>query len=193
MRWGMEKVIDEVYDEVKKRCMMPSNAYGIGAWDHHILLVYKIAIKNYVSYGADRNIVALAALLHDIASVTNKKFTEEHHIIGATIAEEILSKYNLQKEQVELIKKCILNHRDSRLVEKTPPEEICVADADAMTHFYSVPSLLRMVYVEKQITIDEGAEFVLNKLERSYNKLSEAGKGLIENERKAAKILLKKL
>lgn len=43
------------------------------------------------------------------------------------------------------------------------------------------------------MTIDEGAEFVLNKLERSYNKLSEAGKGLIENERKAAKILLKKL
>ena len=193
MRWGMEKVIDEVYDEVKKRCMMPSNAYGIGAWDHHILLVYKIAIKNYVSYGADRNIVALAALLHDIASLTNKKFTEEHHIIGATIAEEILSKYNLQKEQVELIKKCILNHRGSRLVEKTTPEEICVADADAMAHFYSVPSLLRMVYVEKQMTIDEGAEFVLNKLERSYNKLSEAGKGLIENERKAAKILLKKL
>lgn len=193
MRWGMEKVINEVYDEVKKRCMMSSNAYGIGAWDHHILLVYKIAVKNYDSYGADRDIVSLAALLHDIASVTNKEFTEEHHIIGASIAEEILSKYALQKDQIELIKKCILNHRGSRLVEKTTPEEICVADADAMAHFYSVPSLLRMVYVEKQMTIDEGAEFVLNKLERSYNKLSEAGKGLIENERKAAKILLKRL
>lgn len=189
----MQKVINEVYDEVKKRCMNPSNAYGIGAWDHHILLVYKIATRNYASYGADRDIVALAALLHDIASVTNKEFTEEHHIIGASIAEEILSKYNLQREQIELIKKCILNHRGSRLVEKTTPEEVCVADADAMAHFYSVPSLLRMVYVEKQMSIDEGADFVLNKLERSYNKLSEAGKELIENERKAAKILLKKL
>lgn len=193
MWWVMQKVIDEVYEEVKKRCMMPSNAYGIGAWDHHILLVYKIAVKNHASYVADRDIVALAALLHDIASVTNKKFTEEHHIIGATIAEEILSKYNIQKDQIELIKKCILNHRGSRLVDKTTPEEICVADADAMVHFYSVPSLLRMVYVEKQMTIDEGAEFVLNKLERSYNKLSEAGKSLIENEREAAKILLKRI
>lgn len=193
MWWVMQKVINEVYDEVKKRCMNPSNAYGIGAWDHHILLVYKIATRNYASYGADRDIVALAALLHDIASVTNKEFTEEHHIIGASIAEEILSKYNLQREQIELIKKCILNHRGSRLVEKTTPEEVCVADADAMAHFYSVPSLLRMVYVEKQMSIDEGADFVLNKLERSYNKLSEAGKELIENERKAAKILLKKL
>lgn len=193
MWWVMQKVINEVYDEVKKRCMNPSNAYGIGAWDHHILLVYKIATRNYASYGADRDIVALAALLHDIASVTNKEFTEEHHIIGASIAEEILSKYNLQREQIELIKKCILNHRGSRLVDKTTPEEVCVADADAMAHFYSVPSLLRMVYVEKQMSIDEGADFVLNKLERSYNKLSEAGKELIENERKAAKILLKKL
>ena len=68
-----------------------------------------------------------------------------------------------------------------------------MADADAMAHFYSVPSLLRMVYVEKQMTIDEGAEFVLSKLERSYNKLSKAGKVLIENERKVAKIFLKKL
>ena len=193
MWWVMQKVINEVYNEVKKRCMNPSNAYGIGAWDHHILLVYKIAIRNYASYGADRDIVALAALLHDIASVTNKEFTEEHHIIGASIAEEILSKYNLQREQIELIKKCILNHRGSRLVDKTTPEEVCVADADAMAHFYSVPSLLRMVYVEKQMSIDEGADFVLNKLERSYNKLSEAGKELIENERNAAKILLKKL
>ena len=77
----MEKIINDVYSEVKRRCMMSSNAYGIGAWDHHIELVYKIAISNYSKYGADRDIVALAALLHDIASVTNKDFTEEHHTL----------------------------------------------------------------------------------------------------------------
>ena len=36
----MEEVIKEIYDEVKNRCMSPTNAYGIGAWDHHIKLVY---------------------------------------------------------------------------------------------------------------------------------------------------------
>ena len=85
----MKRIINEVYNEVKNRCMMPSNAYGIGAWDHHIELVYKIATENAYEYGANYNIVALAALLHDVASVTNKDFTEEHHIIGARIAEEI--------------------------------------------------------------------------------------------------------
>ena len=99
-------------------------------------------------YNANFYTVSLAALLHDIASVT-KDYTKEHHIIGAQIAEDLLKEYNLPIEMIELIKKCILNHRGSRLVEKTTPEEICIADADAMAHFYSVPSLLRMVYVEK--------------------------------------------
>lgn len=172
--------------------MLPSNAYGIGAWDHHIELVYKIATQNAAEYNADYNIVALAALLHDVASVTNKDFTEEHHIIGARLAEEILAEYELTNEQIEMIKKCILNHRGSRLVDKTSPEEICVADSDAMAHFYSVPSLLRMVYVEKGMSIDDGSEFVYNKLERSFNKLSAKGKEIIRPHYDAAKVLLKK-
>ena len=188
----MDEIIKEIYTEVKRRCMLPSNAYGIGAWDHHIELVYKIAIEICYEYGADHDIVALAALLHDIASVTDKSYTEEHHIIGAQIAEELLTPYHMSKEDIELIKKCILNHRGSRLVQKTTPEEICIADSDAMAHVYSVPSLLRMVYVEKNMSIDEGSEFVYNKLQRSYNKLSDKGKEIILPNYQAAKVLLLK-
>ncbi len=188
----MDKVIQDIYEEIKRRCLLPTNAYGIGAWDHHIELVYKIATEICPEYGADYHIVALASLLHDVASVTNKDYTEEHHVIGASIAEELLKPYNLAPEDIELIKMCILNHRGSRLVEKTTPEEICVADADAMAHFYSIPSLLRMVYVEKNMSIDDGALFVYNKLQRSYNKLSEKGKEIITPHYEAAKVLLLK-
>ena len=188
---NLKKIIKEIYKEVEKRCMADTNSYGIGAWDHHIKLVYEISINICDEYNANYNIVALAALLHDIASVTNKDLTEEHHIHGAKIAEELLSKYDIEQDKIDHIKKCILNHRGSRLVKKTTPEEICIADADAMAHFYSVPSLLRMVYVEKGLSIDEGAEFVYNKLERSYNKLSKKGKEIIKQKYEAAKELLK--
>lgn len=186
----MEEVIKEIYEEVKRRCMLPSNAYGIGAWDHHIELVYNLALDTYQEYNADKSIVALAALLHDIASVTDKNYTENHHIIGADIAKQLLQQYNLSYSQIEQITNCILNHRGSVLKDKLSPEEICIADCDAMAHFYSVPSLLRMVYVEKELSIDAGAEFVYNKLERSYNKLSENGKKLVTPQREAAKLLL---
>ncbi len=188
----MDKIIEEIYLEVKRRCMQPSNAYGIGAWDHHIELVYKVATEICYQYGAQYDIVALASLLHDVASVTDKEYTKDHHIIGAKIAEELLMPYGLSPQDVALIKKCILNHRGSVLVDKTTPEEVCVADADAMAHFYSVPSLLRMVYVEKKMSIDDGADFVYNKLQRSYNKLSDKGKEIILPNYEAAKILLLK-
>lgn len=186
----MKKIIKEIYEEVHNRCLQETNFYGTGSWDHHIKTVYEIATNMCDEYKANYNIVALAALLHDIASVTDKELTEEHHIHGAKIAEELLSKYDISKEDIEHIKKCILNHRGSRLAKKTTPEEICIADADAMAHFYNIPSLLRMVYVEKGLSIDEGAKFVYDKLTRSYNKLSPKGKEIIKPHYESAKILL---
>ena len=72
----MKKIIKEIYNEVENRCMADTNAYGIGAWDHHIKTVYEIATSICEEYNADYNIVALSALLHDIASVTDKELTE---------------------------------------------------------------------------------------------------------------------
>ena len=182
---------NKIYLEVKERCEQPTNAYGIGAWDHHIKIVYELAKQYYKDYDADAEIVALAALLHDVASVTGVNYTEEHHIIGAHIAEEILTSENYPIERIELIKKCILNHRGSKLVDKTSPEEVCIADCDAMAHFYSIPSLLSMVYREKMLSIDDGSKFVMDKLDRSYNKMSEKGKKLVKVQYESAKNILK--
>lgn len=184
-------VEEKIYEEVKRRCELPSNAYGIGAWDHHIKIVYELAKKYASEYGANQEIVSLAALLHDVASVTDVTYTEEHHIIGAKIAEELLLQENYPIEKIEQIKKCILNHRGSRLASKNSPEEICIADSDAMAHFYSIPSLLSMVYREKNLSIDEGSKFVMEKLERSYNKMSAKGKKLVKKQYESAKNILK--
>lgn len=182
---------EKIYEEVKRRCKLPSNVYGLGAWDHHIKIVYELAKKYANEYNANQEIVSLAALLHDIASVTNADFTEEHNIIGASIAEELLLKENYPKEKIEIIKQCILNHRGSKLALKNSQEEICIADSDAMAHFYSIPSLLYMVYKEKELSIDEGSKFVMNKLDRSYNKMSEKGKQLVKKQYESAKDMLK--
>lgn len=55
-------------------------------------------------------------------------------------------------------------------------EELCVADADAISHFDSVPSLLYLAYVQKGMVIEEGKTFVKDKLTRSFQKLSAASK-----------------
>lgn len=79
-------------------------------------------------------------------------------------------------KKTALVQKCILNHRGSVKLGRISIEELCVADADAISHFDSVPSLLYLAYVERKMDIEQGAQFVRKKLERSYNKLSDESK-----------------
>ncbi len=168
-------IIEYLQREVRRRCESESNFFGLGCY-YHICVVVENAVFLAEKYGADVEAVTIAAWLHDIASVTDYSLYEEHHIHGARIAEEILGGFGYDK--TELVKCCILNHRGSKPSEKRSVEEVCVADADAISHFDSVPSLFYLAYVKRKLDIAEGVEFVRGKLERSFNKLSEQSKSL---------------
>ena len=174
-----EDIINFLQNEVKRRCESESNFFGMGCY-YHICAVVENAVFLAEKHGGDVEAVTIAAWLHDIASVTDYSLYDEHHIHGARIAEEILSGFGYDK--IELVKKCILNHRGSKPNEKISIEEMCVADADAISHFDSVSSLFYLAYVKRKLNIAEGTEFVRNKLERSFNKLSEDSKRLYSDK-----------
>lgn len=161
--------------EVRFRCEQPTNRFGMGCY-YHVEAVVKNAEMLAEKYDADKEIVMIAAWLHDIASITDYSLYEEHHIHGAKIAGEILNELSYDKEKIELVQECIKNHRGSVNLKKSSKEELCVADADAISHFNSVPSLLYLAYVEKKMSIEDGVTFVKEKLERSFFKLSKESK-----------------
>ena len=175
-------IIEAMTKEVKDRCHRPENIYGSGIWTHHIVSVIAYAKKLAEHHGADIEIVTLAAILHDVASVTKSEYVKEHHVIGAEIAEELLSSFDYPQEKIAHVKRCILNHRGSEIVDKQSIEEACVADADALSHFDNVPSLFCMVYKERHMSIDEGAKFIKEKLKRSFAKLSDDTKVLYQEK-----------
>ena len=51
-----------------------------------------------------------------------------------------------------------------------------------MSHFDAVPSLFYLAFVNRNLGIDEGTQFVVGKLERSYNKLSAQGKRIYRDK-----------
>lgn len=166
-----DNMIEQIKLEVRNRCESPSNFFGSGSYEH-IESVAKHAVELAKHYNADVEVCEVAGWLHDIASITDYKLYKEHHIYGADIAEGILNSFNYPKDKIELVKLCILNHRGSVLKEKTTKEEICVADADAIAHYDTLPSLFYLAFVQRKLNIDDGVAFVRNKLERSYNKMS---------------------
>jgi len=184
-------IIKLIEKEVINRCKSNDNKYGEGAFSHHIKSVVENAVVLAKQCNADVEIVTLAALLHDVASVTNEKYYDDHHIVGSQIAEELLNNINYPKEKIEQIKKCILNHRGSFTKDKLSLEEICIADADALAHFDNIPSLFSMVYKEKKMSIETGEKFVKDKLQRSYNKLSKKSKENYKSKYESAMSIFK--
>lgn len=170
-----EDIVNYLKIEIKNRAENENNKFGIGAF-YHIEAVVKNAEILANKYNADKEVCIISAWLHDIASITNYKLYEEHHIHGAKIASEILRKFKYDDDKIELVKACILNHRGSIDNKRLSKEEQIVADADAISHFDSITSLLYLAYKEKNMNIEEGKNFVKSKLERSYRKLSDESK-----------------
>ena len=65
--------------EVYRRCQSESNRFGMGCYDH-IAAVVRHGALLAERCGADKEIVLIAAWLHDIASITDYSLYELHHI-----------------------------------------------------------------------------------------------------------------
>jgi len=181
-----DKILFKVSDIVETECKKDNNHFGYGIWSHHIVVVVDYAKLLAEKLGANIEIVEMAALLHDFAGIKNIKYHDKHHIYGAKEAERILKSFKYPKEKIEKVKQCILSHRGSIDCERKSVEEVCVASADAMAHIDQVVSLLYMVYNRKTMDIDEGKEWVKSKIKRSWKKLDQEAKKIIEEKYYAA-------
>ncbi|MFZ5966931.1 MAG: HD domain-containing protein [Bacillota bacterium] len=178
---NQKQMIEEISKVVEDACKRDSNIFGYGIWSHHIVYVVKYAKQLAEKFGADIEIVEIAALLHDYASIKESSLYEEHHIHGANEAEQILTEFGYPPEKIDKVKHCILSHRGSVISERLTLEAQCVASADAMSHIFQVASLLHFAYVKRGMSVDEGKAWVLGKIERSWKKLCPEARGMIND------------
>lgn len=177
----MSEVTEKIKEELLTRCKRYEEKNGYDFWNDHIKYVAQNAIDLAKKYGADVEIVELGALLHDISMPSEYGEREEHNVYGAEIAEKLLGELNYPADKIEHVKNCVLNHRGSKDRPRNTIEEQCVADADVIAHFDCIPSLFHLAYRERNMSLDEGREFVRKKLERDYNKLSPRTRELLKD------------
>lgn len=186
----MTQLVEEIGRLVEAACAAPSNAFGYGIWTHHITQVVRNGHTLAPLFGADAEIVELAALLHDYASIGDATLYAEHHIHGAVVAEQILRERGYPIQRIQAVQHCIETHRGSLSTQRTTVEAVCLANADAMAHLQQVPSLLYLAFVQRQMSIDEGATWVARKLERTWRKLDPRAQALVQPHYAAARQML---
>lgn len=182
LRCGVNvEILSSIYHLVRDACRAPSNIFGFGIWTHHIRPMIDTAIHLAPAHGADMEMLLLCVLLHDYAAVLDEEFIAEHHVHGANQATTLLSARDYAADRIAIIGDAILAHRGSKPQDKTTKEAACLADCDAISHIQQFPSLYRAIYSDESHSIDDGARWVKEKLERDWIKLSSIGRDYIRN------------
>jgi len=185
-----QDIIDQVEKIVRETCAKDSNEF-IYALETHFIPVVENAKILAQKINADEEIVTVAAWLHDYASVYDAKLMPEHHLHSPKFAQEILKSLNYPQDKIDQVKHCIEAHRGSQNIPRTTIEAECVASADAMAHITSFPSLLILAWKVHNMDYQEGIDWALVKMERSWNKLIPEAKELVKDQYEAIKKVFK--
>ncbi len=126
------QVLTQIYTDVHQRFAgFDDLAHG---WEH-IHRVYTLALHIAEREGADRFIVGVAALLHDVGrtAFTGKQEESKHHAdLSVAIAAELLQAYNISAQTQEAILHAIVAHSYSRGIQPATLEAHVVRDADRL-------------------------------------------------------------
>ena len=149
-------------------------------WNEHIKYVYEESLKLAEEYNAEKEIVLLGALLHDIALVNKVGDRKDHHINGEIIAREVLTNLGYDESKKERVLKCVYNHRSSK--NATTIEELCVCDADILAHFDNIPMLFNSAFNRNKVILNEVRDWMKSAFEKDYNDLSDRTKEVFKDK-----------
>ncbi|MEI8143803.1 MAG: HD domain-containing protein [Candidatus Berkelbacteria bacterium] len=184
------ELVKKIQNYVKTESLKKTSKYGSEPYFCHFMPVVKYAKLLQKKYGGDAEVIEIAGWLHDVGSLVYGR--ENHHITSAKIAVELLEKLDYPKEKMELVEKCILNHRGSVGKKGESIEEQIVAEADAMSNFENISGIFKAAFVYENLDQITAKKAVLQKLQNKWKQLQFAeSKKLLKPKLDAARILLK--
>lgn len=100
-------------------------------WDYHVAVVVENSDRMAKKEKADKDIVHVGALMHDIGFFYSRK---NHDLAGAPVVYQMLVKEKFDKKFARAVSNIAFCHRCKRIKPKTLEEKIVVT-SDAIAHF----------------------------------------------------------
>lgn len=168
----VEDIRNEVLNEIEKYKKESEDHYDF--WNEHVKYVVSEALSLADEFSADKEIVELGALLHDIALIRKLGERKDHHVNGEMLAREILTRYGYIGSKMAKVLACVRNHRSAKNANSI--EEICVCDADILAHFDNIPMIFGGIHRQSPAGLDEVRKRLRESFEKDFNDLSEKTK-----------------
>ena len=124
-----QEVLKNISTEVEKRFAGTDDlAHG---WEH-VTRVYALALHIAEREGANRFVVAMAALMHDLGRTVQADGIKHHADLSVALAKELLATYQVSADIQEAVLHAIIAHSFSRGVPPRTLEARVVGDADRL-------------------------------------------------------------
>lgn len=183
--------IKKIENLVKRDISKSKWKHKKGQWEH-IDSVRKHALQLAGKLKADKKVIEVAALLHDIGRIRYEP--KDHEITSAKDTEKILKKMKLDETFIKKVKTAVLSHRGAAPPAPKTKEEKIIAAADAMHHFDIVPRLISLVTREFKYSPEQARKWTINKIEKAWKKVSKlpAAKKMMQKKYEAIMLVLGK-
>ena len=124
-----QEVLTSIYTDIEKRFAgIDDPAHG---WEH-VSRVYTLAQHIAEQEGANRFVVSMAALMHDLGRTVQNNSIKHHADLSAALAKELLATYHVPADVQEAVVHAILAHSFSRGIAPRTLEARVVQDADRL-------------------------------------------------------------
>jgi uncharacterized protein len=183
-------ILNSIRDYVFHECQAASNRFGTAFWEQHIMVMRQYALQLAEYYQAEREIVDLAAYLHDLAALQDYEAVSQHHLLGTLKAQALLEPLGCPVEKILRVLQCIRTHSSPVLPGSGSPEEVCISHADAMAQIARPVYWLWYTFQVRALDYEQGRQWYLNRIKRHWVALGEPAKEMVQTQYFLAKSLL---
>ncbi len=183
---------DPLHAFARDLCALPANRFGPEFFEEHLLVVEQFALKLAGLFGAEREIVRVAALLHDMAAIRDFTCLRDHTEKGAEEIAAYLSSggFGFDDARISRIAVCVREHSSPRKPSDTTVESVCVSHADAMSQITRAFYWFHYARTLKCLTHGDAIEWYRSLVCRNWSNLLEEARLLIETEYRAVAIMV---
>ena len=160
-------------------CARKENLFGDAFFEAHLQLVVQYADTLAIRHGADREIVMLAAWLHDLAAVRDRSAIPEHHRVGADMAQAFLASHGYPPDRIQQVMDCVVLHTKPLRESEGTMEACCLSNADAMAKIANPSYWLYYAFHINKREFHDGKSWYLQLMDAAWDAMMVSAKEII--------------
>ena len=183
-------ITDIVAQRVEAACQQADNKLTSAFYPEHILVVADSCERLGNELHADREILLLSALLHDISAIRDIETLSDHAARSSEAAESLLRDLDYPRDRAGRIKQTILRHSTPIAPGEGSVEEVVLSNADAVSLIVSPSFWLYFAFRVRSMCYEEGLRWYSRRIAANWERMIRPAKDMVADRYEQIRTLL---